>query len=389
METELTSDQEFFQETTRKFLEAECPITAVRALRESTEGFERSYWSQGCELGWTSLLVSEEAGGGSISGSGVVDLSLVAFEFGRHASPGPLLAANVVAAALSDGANTDEQRDVLAGLIAGEQVASWAWSGHRPDDGLGRTGVVATTAGDGWKLSGEARPVEAGAQSEWLLVTARADEGLVQLLVPTSSAGVTLKQMGGIDLTRRYASTHFDDAAVPASALVGDLAGAADAVERQLQLALVIQTAETVGAMDRALEMTVEWAFDRYSFGRPLASYQEIKHRFADMKTWLEASHAIASDATRAVQARSDAAARLVSVAASYVGDQSVAAIQDCVQMHGGIGVTYDHDLHLYLRRAAQNRMLYGTPGEHRERITTLLEAEELEAQELEEGEAA
>jgi alkylation response protein AidB-like acyl-CoA dehydrogenase len=378
METELSSDQEFFQDTTRKFLEAECPITAVRALRESTEGYDRGYWSQGCELGWTSLLVSEEAGGGSISGSGVVDLSLVAFEFGRHASPGPLLATNIVAAALSDGATTDEQRDVLAGLIAGEQIASWAWSGHRPDDALGRTAVVATRSGDGWKLTGEARPIEAGAQSDWLLLTARADDGLTQFLVPTSAAGLTVKQLGSIDLTRRYASATFADVMVPASSTVGEPGAAADAVERQLQLAIVIQTAETVGAMDRALEMTVEWAFDRYSFGRPLASYQEIKHRFADMKTWLEASHAIASEATRAVQAHDRAAAKLVSIAASYVGDQSVAAIQDCVQIHGGIGVTYDHDLHLYLRRAAQNRMLHGTPGEHRERITAQLEAEEV-----------
>jgi alkylation response protein AidB-like acyl-CoA dehydrogenase len=378
MDTELTSDQEFFQETTRKFLEAECPITAVRALRESTEGFERGYWSQGCELGWTSLLVSEESGGGSISGSGVIDLSLVAYEFGRHAAPGPLLATNVVAAALSDGAGTDEQRAVLAGLLSGEVVASWAWSGKRPNDRLGSTGVVATKSGEVWRLSGEARPVEAGAQSEWLLVTASSDDGgFVQLLVPTSTEGLTLKQLGGIDLTRRYATAGFDNVVVPSSAVVGQPGGAADAVERQLELALVIQAAETVGTMDRTLEMTVAWAFDRYSFGRPLASYQELKHRFADMKLWLEASHAIAAEATRAVQARDESAARLVSVAASYVGDQSVALIQDCVQMHGGIGVTFDHDIHLYLRRASQNRMLYGDPGEHRERITTQLEAEE------------
>jgi alkylation response protein AidB-like acyl-CoA dehydrogenase len=381
METELTSDQEFFQETTRKFLEAECPITAVRALRESTEGFERGYWSQGCELGWTSLLVSEEAGGGSISGSGVIDLSLVAYEFGRHAAPGPLLATNVVAAALSDGAGTDEQRAVLAGLLAGDVVASWAWSGKRPDDRLGSTAVTATKSGDAWRLSGEARPVEAGAQADWLLVTAKTGEGgLLQFLVPASIDGLTVKQLGGIDLTRRYASARFDDVAVPASAAVGEPIGAAEAVERQLELALVIQTAETVGTMERALEMTVAWSFDRYSFGRPLASYQELKHRFADMKMWLEASQAIAAEATRAVQARAETAARLVSVAASYVGDQSVELIQDCVQMHGGIGVTFDHDIHLYLRRAAQNRMLYGDPGDHRERITTQLEAEEAAA---------
>jgi alkylation response protein AidB-like acyl-CoA dehydrogenase len=215
-------------------------------------------------------------------------------------------------------------------------------------------------------------------QSDWLLVAARAGDGsTTQFLVPTSSSGLTVKQLGGIDLTRRYASATFADVAVPDAAVVGQAEDAADAIERQLEQALVIQTAETVGTMERTLEMTIAWAFDRYTFGRPLASYQALKHRFADMKTWLEASHAIAAEAARSVQARDATAAKSVSIAASYVGDQSVALIQDCVQMHGGIGVTFDHDIHLYLRRAAQNRMLYGDPGEHRERITSLLEAEE------------
>jgi alkylation response protein AidB-like acyl-CoA dehydrogenase len=377
METDLSSDQEFFQETTRKFLEAESPTSALRDMRDDPVGFRAAYWSQACELGWTSLLVSEEAGGGSISGSGVVDLTLVAHEIGRHAAPGPLLTTNVVASALSAGANSDEQREVLAGIIAGEVIASWAWAGKRPADALGAVGVTATASGDGWTLAGEARPVEAGAQAHWLLVTAGADRGPIQFLVPTSADGVSVKALDGIDLTRRYASVTFEEVAVDTSAVVGDASTAADAIERQLQLALVIQTAETVGTMDRALEITIEWAFDRYSFGRPLASYQELKHRFADMKTWLEASHAIATDAARAVQDESSSAEKLVSVAASYVGDQSVALIQDCVQMHGGIGVTFDHDMHLYLRRAAQNRVLYGDPSEHRLRITALLERDE------------
>jgi alkylation response protein AidB-like acyl-CoA dehydrogenase len=378
VETNLSSDQEFFQETTRKFLEAECPPSELRELRDDPEGFRRAYWTQGCELGWTSLLVSEEAGGGSISGSGVIDLTLVAHEIGRHTSPGPLLASNVVAAALSSGANTDEQRDVLAGVMSGETIASWGWAGKRPLDALGACGVTATPAGDGWTLDGEARPVEAGAQAQWLLVSASSGDGATQFLVRTDAPGIAVKPMKGVDLTRRYASVAFDGVTVPGSAVVGE-PDASDAVERQLELALVIQTAETAGAMDKALEITIEWAFDRYSFGRPLASYQELKHRFADMKTWLEASHAISADAARAVQRESSAAPRMVSVAASYVGDRSVALIQDCVQMHGGIGVTFDHDMHLYLRRATQNRVLYGDPGEHRRRITSLLEAAEAE----------
>jgi alkylation response protein AidB-like acyl-CoA dehydrogenase len=129
-----------------------------------------------------------------------------------------------------------------------------------------------------------------------------------------------------------------------------------------------------VGAMQAAFDMTVKWAFNRYSFGRPLASYQALKHRFADMKSWLEASHAIADAAAEAVDQRSQRAAELVSVAKAFVGDYGAELVQDCVQLHGGIGVTFDHDLHLFLRRVTLDRGLYGTPAEHRQRLAALVE---------------
>jgi alkylation response protein AidB-like acyl-CoA dehydrogenase len=132
--------------------------------------------------------------------------------------------------------------------------------------------------------------------------------------------------------------------------------------------------AESVGALQVAFDMTVEWAFDRYSFGRPLASYQELKHRFADMKVWLEASHAISDGAAAAVQSRAPEARELVSAAKAYIGHYGAELVQDCVQMHGGIGVTFEHDLHLYLRRVTVNRALYGTPAEHRQRLANLVE---------------
>ena len=148
--------------------------------------------------------------------------------------------------------------------------------------------------------------------------------------------------------------------------------GSADAdVERQLEDAVVLQCAEMVGAVGRVLEFTIEYAQDRFSFGRPLASYQALKHRFADMKMWLEASHATAEAAARAVDTGSDAA-ELVSVAKSYIGDRAPFILSECVQLHGGIGVTWDHDLHLYLRRVVQDQTQFGTPREHRERVAAV-----------------
>jgi alkylation response protein AidB-like acyl-CoA dehydrogenase len=382
MELEITSDQEFFQETTRKFIRAECPVTAVRALRFDDRGFDPAYWRQGAELGWTSLLVSEEDGGGSISGRGLVDLTLVAHEFGRHASPGPLLPANVVASALSRRGSPDQKAAWLPGLLSGEVVAAWAHPEPAPNAGLGVVTLEITREGDDYVLRGVKAPVEAGGQAEVLLVSARlADGGLIQLVVPVGTPGVTVEALTGLDVSRRFAKVVFDGARLPASAVLGDPGGDTSVeVERQLQEGLVIQLAETVGAMDIAFEMTVEWAFNRYSFGRPLASYQELKHRFADMKTWLEASHGVAAKAAHSVQDAAPgeqygAASEYTSVAKSYIGQYGPELAQDCVQIHGGIGVTYDHDLHLFLRRITVDRALLGTPAEHRDRLVTILES--------------
>src|SRR5439155_8410087 len=147
MEIALSDDQEFFRDTTRKFLGSECPIPKVRELRSNPQGFERDYWRQGAELGWTSLLVPEELGGGSVSGNGVADLALVADAFGGHVAPGPLLAANVVAAALARSGSAEHQGEILPAIVAGEVVATWAFTEPPPHDGLGD--VVLRAEADG------------------------------------------------------------------------------------------------------------------------------------------------------------------------------------------------------------------------------------------------
>jgi alkylation response protein AidB-like acyl-CoA dehydrogenase len=374
MELELTSDQEFFAETTRKFLEDKSDVTALRGLRHDENGYDPGYWRQGCELGWTSLLVSEDDGGGSISGEGLEDLMLVAYEFGHHAAPGPLIPVNVVASTLSSSGSPEQKGDVLQGILSGDIVASWAYAEPRPNDRLGAVTLEATPESDGWSLTGTKVAVEAGGMSAYVLVTARTGEGLTQFLVPTDSPGVTVTPMHSVDLTRRFSSFTFDRTKVATSSVVGEVGGAAAQVEHQLLLANVLQCAEMVGAMDRAMDITIEWAFNRYSFGRPLASYQALKHRFADMKTRLEASHGLADGAARAVQDNAPDAVELVSAAKAFIGHFAPEILQECVQMHGGIGITFDHDMHLYLRRVTLDAVLYGTVTDHRLRLTDVLE---------------
>jgi alkylation response protein AidB-like acyl-CoA dehydrogenase len=191
--------------------------------------------------------------------------------------------------------------------------------------------------------------------------------------VNASARGVSVLPMEGVDLTKRFSIVCFEEVRVPAAHLLGRVGKAAADVERQLHHAIVIVLAEAVGAMQRAFDMTIDWAFDRYSFGRPLASYQALKHRLAHMATWLQASHSIADEAARAVaEARPDAA-EIVSAAKAYIGEYGAELLQECVQLHGGIGVTFEHDLHLFLRRVTLARTLFGTPDAHRRRIADLI----------------
>lgn len=377
MDFQLTDDQAFFQETTRKFLEHESPLTAVRALEDDADGFDAAYWRQACELGWTSLLVPERLGGGSLSPNPVADLAIVAEEMGRLVAPGPFVPANVVVAALARGGTDQQQDDVLPGLMAGEQIATWAFAETSGTWDAAGVSLAAEADGDGYVLSGTKRYVEAAASAAWLLVTARTGDGLTQFLVAADTPGVTVVPGRSVDLVRRFGDVRFDGVRVPSSAVVGEVGGAAADVEHQLELALALQVAETVGASERVFDFTVEYMKDRWSFGRPLASYQALKHRIADMLLWLETGKGCAEAAARAAGTGADDAARTVSVAKAYVGRTSIELVSDCVQLHGGIGVTWEHDIHLYERRVAVNRAVYGTPEQHHERLCALLEGDQ------------
>ena len=290
-----SDDQRLFGDTTRRFLEAECPLDGLRDLSARPGGYEPAFWRRGAELGWTSLVVPSELGGGSISDQGVRDLALVAYQFGLHAAPGPLLGSNVVAAAIARWGSPEQQAGPLTELLSGEATGAWALAEAPPHDSLGCIAMAATESADGFVLDGVKSPVEAGTDATYLLVTARTDAGLSQFLVPNGVGGLHGTPLHSLDMTKRFARLRFAGVQMPGSALVGQAGGAASAVSWLTDLAVTVQVAEMCGAMCWALDTTLEWAVNRYAFGRPLASYQELKHRFADMKLWLEASHAIAA----------------------------------------------------------------------------------------------
>jgi alkylation response protein AidB-like acyl-CoA dehydrogenase len=364
-----------FASTTQSFLEKSASLSRLRELHAAGTSFDHGWWRRAAELGWTSLLVPEELGGGSVSGDGVKDLALVAELAGKTVAPGPLHPVSTVLAGLVEAPGSHE--GTIESLVSGEAVASWAvyepgrpWSPMNP-------GVTATPTDSGFRLDGVKDRVEAGADSAVLLVVANCDGAVRQFVVPTDARGVRIEPQNSVDLVKSYARVHFDGVEVDASAAVGTEEQTAGLIARQGQIAQILQCAEVVGILDAVLKFTIQWGFDRHSFGRPLGSYQALKHRYADLKIWFEACKAATNAAVAEVASRSPEADMAVSVAKSYVGEHAPGMLQHCVQLHGGIGVTWEHDLHLYLRRVMLDRSLFGTPDEHNLRVYAITEARE------------
>lgn len=359
-----------FASTTQAFLEKEMPLSRVREMHEAGTSFDVGWWRRAAELGWTSLLVPEELGGGSVSGSGVKDLALVAEIAGKTVAPGPLHPVSTVLAGLVEAPENHE--DTIEALIAGELVATWAvyepgqtWAPLTPS-------VTATPTGTGFRIDGVKDRVEAGADSGMFLVTAQSDGHVRQFLVPADAPGVRVEPQRSIDMVKNYARVQFDGVEVGGTAVVGSAEQTPALIERQCQIGIVLQCAEIVGILDTVLAFTIQWGFDRHSFGRPLGSYQALKHKFADLKIWFEGCRATTNAAAAEVASCSPGATMAVSVAKSYVGEYAPGMLQLCVQLHGGIGVTWEHDLHLFLRRVTLYRSLFGTPEDHNLRVYAL-----------------
>lgn len=295
------------------------------------------------------------------------DAVIVAEERGRTVQPGPFVATNVVAFALTDAGSRHQKEAWLPHLAGGELSAAWAIS-----DGSGTPEAGALTAratNTGFELSGTAGLVSEGASVGLLLVTALGDSGeTVQCLVPSDAVGVEITQLTGLDITREFANVTFRGVHVPEDGVLTST-DPGSLLDRLIDVAATLSVAESVGAMSRLIEFTVGYAKDRTAFGRPIGSFQALKHLLADTSFLVEVSAGGATAAAHAVGDRTADASEIASIAKAYVGDAGVAVAQACQQAHGGIGFTWEHDLHFYLRRLAVDRVLYGDPSWHRERI--------------------
>jgi alkylation response protein AidB-like acyl-CoA dehydrogenase len=309
-------------------------------------------------------------GGGSVTDAPLLDLCAVAEEMGRMVQPWPWLSSNVVAFALAQSGSTTHT-DVAAGIASGDAIATWALVDEDAGWQGAETSLAAVHRDGAYVLNGVKVGVEDADVADHVLVAGHDGSGPTQFLLPRSTPGITVEPMHSLDFARRLFRVVFDEVETPTTSVIGAPGAAGDAIDRQLQLAFVLQCAESVGGAARLCELTFEYAKDRFAFGRPIGSLQAVKHMCADMLVLLEGSRATTAAAAAALQGAPDAPVQ-ASIANAHVGAAFSKIARDAIQVHGGIGYTWEHDAHLYLRRAKANELLYGDPSWHRERLCQL-----------------
>jgi alkylation response protein AidB-like acyl-CoA dehydrogenase len=379
LELDLDAEQQQLLESTRGFLARHYPLADARAVLEGERAVDPEGWRRAAEMGWTAILAGAELSGLE---AGPPEATVVAEEIGRAVNWAPFLGnALAVAALAGPPGRRNKLRDgsaaamLLERLVAGEASAAWAGPEPRGESwGAGEIGTEARRGGEGFVIDGAKRLVVDADLATDLVVTARLDGELVDFVVPVATAGVSVEPARTLDLTRRFPTVRLDRVAVDAGARVtGAGAGAASPYDRMLDLASVLVAADSVGAAERLLEMTVSYSLDRIAFERPIGSYQAVKHFCADMLLRVEAARAAVRNAALSLGADDPDAPRDVAIAGSYAADATTWIAGVALQVHGGIGFTWEHDLHLFLRRIEADAALFRSARAHRRRLAEMV----------------
>ena len=355
----LTDEQAMLVDASARFMEAEVPMAVVRARADGAARDDAGYRATAAELGWFGLLADESDGGGSASGNGVLDAAVLAAERGARLQPGPFPGHCVVVHALS---TTGTHASVLGELIGGDAWATWAFDEHMA--------CALSPDGDGLRLDGSVAVVADLRYTRWVLLTARGPAGATQVLLRTDTPGVTVRSRQGLDVTRTWAALELDGVRVGTDDIVGTPGPDTDELlAGQGRLAAVLTAAESVGAMHTDFTSAVQYAKDRIAFGRPIGSFQGLKHLIADTSLGLEMSMGLVAAAAAAVGTGAPDGAELAHAAKAFVAEQGVELAHNCFQVYGGIGYTWEHDQHLYLRRLAADASSFGSARWHRAQL--------------------
>jgi alkylation response protein AidB-like acyl-CoA dehydrogenase len=375
MDTSLSEEQELLQGSARDFLQQECPIRLVRVMEENDRGYDLGLWKQMGDLGWFGLVLPEEYGG---SGATMMDLVVLLEEFGRALVPGPFMPTVVqVGLPLLWAGDDRQRRTYLPRLAQGELIGTMAWLEPSASSQPAAIETTATPQGENYALNGTKLCVPYAHVADHLLTVARTDtgptpaDGITLFLIDAKSAGLTIDKLGTI-ADDHQCEVIFKDVTVPRSQVLGEAGNGWAIVERVLQHGAVAKCAEMVGIAQQAFDMTLNYAKTRVQFGRPIGSFQAIKHKLANMVLDVDGSRYVTFHAAWLLS-EGLPAGREIAVAKAWTNEACRRVVKEGQQVHGGIGYTKDYDLQLYTRRAKAAEIAFDDSDTHREAVAISL----------------
>lgn len=367
MEFELNETQTLFQRSARELFAQECPPTLVREMIERNEPYSDAVWNLLVEQGWTGLIVPEEDGG---QGLGMVEMAVAFEEMGRALLPGAFLSTVALAGSLMEKACSPEYRAKrLQAICEGQSKATVALLEESADWNPDAVAMAATPVDGGFKLSGKKLFVSDAAVADYIVTVARTGSGLVLAFVDSKAPGVSLKPMPGLDATRSLSAVEYNDVMVSAEDVMADSSKARAALEYAIDVATLALSAEMVGGMQWLLEASVEYAKTRKQFGKPIGQFQAVQHHCANMLLMTESARSAVYYAAWQLGNDPKQAPLAVSMAKAYASDGYREVGNLAVQVHGGIGFTWDENVHFYYKRAKASELMFGDATYHRERI--------------------
>ncbi len=366
-----SEEQEMLRDATRRFLDNECPSSFVRKMMEDDSAHATEMWKKVAEQGWPAILIDEAHGG---VGGSFLDMVVILEEMGRSLLPGPFLATALLGTPAILAGGSDEQKNaILPGVAAGETVLSLALAEKSGRYDAGGVALAATPKGEDFLLSGEKFFVPDAHVADQLVVVARTgqgatvEDGLSLFVVDAKAPGVTVTQLKTVDMTRRQCHVAFQDVAVPAAQVLGQVGAGWPIVQRTLDQAMAGLCAEMVGTGQQALDMAVAYAKERVQFGKPIGSFQAVKHKCVDMMVQVENARSLTYYAAWTVDENVPEARQAVPMAKAYCSDMCKTVTSEAIQVHGGIGFTWEHDMHLFYRRGLASEAAFGSAPVHRE----------------------
>jgi len=361
------------RDAAKRFLADNCSTKFVRQMMAGATAHDPAFWKKLVELGWPGLLIPEEYGG---QGGTFLDMTVVIEECGKALVPGPFFAHALLAVPITvEGGSNDLKKNYLPRMAKGEFIGTVAIAeaaGRFDADGIQ---LKATKSGADYILSGEKFFVPDAHVANGMAVAARTsgsgEKGITIFVVPANEKGLTVTQLKTVDMTRRQCHVKFEN--VKTSGILGKVDEGWPLLRRTLDIATTALATETVGTAQKALDMSVEYAKTRVQFGKPIGSFQAVKHKCVDMMVGVENARSLAYYAAWTVDTRAAEAATAVPMAKAYASDMGKNVTSEAIQVHGGIGFTWEHDMHLYHRRALAGEANFGNAPVHRETVARAL----------------